>query len=265
MRLLHSTTKELKDFVEGSTPPFAILSHTWGADEVSLQELKALTTFQDDASSHPLRSTEGYRKIDGCCALARSNGLEWVWIDTCCIDKTSSSELSEAINSIFRWYKESSVCYVYLSDVALPEQVQLPESSFRRSRWFTRGWTLQELVAPKVVNFYGSSWEFIETRSSLRDLLHEITGIPAAVFISKSLHDVSIAQRMSWAAKRQTTKVEDWAYSLLGLCDVTMPLLYGEGEKAFQRLQEEIIKQSNDQSIFAWGFGSWVCQLAWSY
>ncbi len=255
MRLLNTTTKIVEEVREDFMPPYAILSHTWGDEEVTLQDLQALHSHQDRTSPHPVQSRNGYLKIDGCCTMARNNGFEWVWIDTCCIDKTSSSELSEAINTMFRWYKEAVVCYVYLSDVLLFEDGYAPESQFRQSRWFTRGWTLQELVAPKEVKFYDALWEVIGNRSKLRYLIQEITEIPASFFTNQSVYDASIAQRMSWAANRQTTRKEDLAYCLIGLFDVNMPLLYGEGDKAFRRLQEEIIKQSNDQSIFAWGFG----------
>jgi len=255
MRLLNTTTKIVEEVREDFMPPYAILSHTWGDEEVTLQDLQALRSHQDRTSPHPVQSRNGYLKIDGCCTLARNNGFEWVWIDTCCIDKTSSSELSEAINTMFRWYKEAVVCYVYLSDVFLFEDGYASESQFRQSRWFTRGWTLQELVAPKEVEFYDALWEVIGNRSTLRYLIQEIAEIPVSFFTNQSVYDASIAQRMSWAANRQTTRKEDLAYCLMGLFDVNMPLLYGEGDKAFRRLQEEIIKQSNDQSIFAWGFG----------
>ncbi|KAK6068065.1 het domain protein [Seiridium cupressi] len=226
MRLLNTDTKELHEFQGGFTPPYVIF----------------------------LTYAPGYRKINGCCALARNNSFEWVWIDTCCIDKTSSAELSEAINSMYRWYKEASVCYVYLADVSLPGDCHAENSDFRMSQWFTRGWTLQELVAPKLAEFYDVSWSFIDERSQLRHLIQEITGVPAEFFTGESICDASVAQRMSWAAGRKTTRVEHMAYCLLGLFDVNIPLLYGEGKNAFRRLQEEIIRQSNDETIFAWGF-----------
>lgn len=175
---------------------------------------------------------------------------------SCCIDKTSTAELSEAINSMFRWYGKAAVCYAYLSDVK--DATQLAES-----RWFTRGWTLQELVAPRTVWFFNSSWRYFGSKRDLRREIQEITSIDETVltglvFVDGLLEDgvlgdVSIARRMSWAAKRQTTRLEDRAYSLLGIFDVNMPLLYGEGEKAFTRLQEAIMKNSDDQSLFAWG------------
>ncbi|KAH7374079.1 heterokaryon incompatibility protein-domain-containing protein [Cadophora sp. MPI-SDFR-AT-0126] len=255
MRLLSTKEKRL-EFPE-PTPPYAILSHTWGSDEVTLQDLQTLSACGDQSSK------AAYRKIQACCDQAICDGYDWVWIDTCCIDKTSSAELSETINSMFRWYKESKVCYVYLEDVSSERELQdgpnAPDTDtkheFRTSKWFTRGWTLQELLAPDEVRFFSKSWSLIGDRSSLRHLVNQITGIPPDFLMQRRLSKASIAQRMSWAANRKTSREEDIAYCLLGIFDVNMPLLYGEGsEKAFRRLQEEIIKQSDDQTIFAWGF-----------
>lgn len=175
------------------------------------------------------------------------------WMDTCCIDKSSSAELSEAINSMFAWYQQADVCLVYLHDVDSSLDPSTPGSvrnSLRSSDWFNRGWTLQELVAPSVVYFHGSDWRSIGSRTSLKAVLSEITSIDVDLFSHGRLSRYSIAQKMSWAAKRETTRVEDEAYCLMGLFDINMPLLYGEGRKAFRRLQEEIIRRSDDQSIF---------------
>ncbi|KDR68887.1 hypothetical protein GALMADRAFT_39905, partial [Galerina marginata CBS 339.88] len=243
MRLLNVNTLSVEEFLnEDNCPDYAILSHTWGDGEVSFQQL------QTDAA----KSMGGYTKIENCCAQAKQGGFEYVWIDTCCIDKTSSAELSEAINSMYRWYQKARICYVFLSDVPSDEDPSAEGSKFSLSRWFTRGWTLQELLAPLLVVFYSSDWVEIGTRSSLREEISKITRIPCEVLMSKPLSEISIAQRMSWAAMRQTTKIEDAAYSLLGIFDVNMPTLYGEGWKAFIRLQLEIIKNSEDESLFAW-------------
>lgn len=198
----------------------------------------------------------GWSKIKGCCEQAANDGWRYVWVDSCCIDKTSSSELSEAINSMYQWYEKSQMCYVYLSDVtAVPtgrngDTHHRKNSAFRRSKWFTRGWTLQELIAPKTVIFYNRSWREIGTRRCLETLISDITGIRSEHFLDP--RDASVAQRMSWASRRETTRVEDHAYSLLGLFNVSMPPLYGEGWKAFRRLQLEILANSDDESIFAW-------------
>ena len=167
-------------------------------------------------------------------------------MQSCCIDKTSTAELSEAINSMFRWYQNAKVCYAYLADVANKDE-------FSSSRWFSRGWTLQELIAPKVVRFYSSDWTLLGLKSELCHLLQEITEIDAFVLETGLFSQVCIAKRMSWASRRETTRIEDRAYSLMGIFDVNMPLIYGEGPKAFTRLQHEILRVSADQSLFAWG------------
>jgi hypothetical protein len=189
------------------------------------------------------------------------HGFNYVWIDTCCIDKSSSAELQEAVNSMFKWYLHSSICLVYLEDVPTKRDEstdsEIEKASIIKSRWFTRGWTLQELVAPGNIIFYSKYWENIGTRASLATLISKKTKIDENVLISSSpqfnILGRSVANRMSWAAFRETTRPEDIAYSLLGIFDVNMPLLYGEGEeRAFLRLQEEILKNSDDQSLLAW-------------
>ncbi|KAM5347616.1 hypothetical protein ACJ41O_007440 [Fusarium nematophilum] len=248
MRLLNAKTITLEVFNETNTPPYAILSHTWGSDEVTFQEIEAY-------SPRPT-SKAGYQKIVKSCHQALRDGFSHIWVDTCCIDKTSSAELSEAINSMFRWYEDASTCYAYLSDV--PNKYQAITSS----RWFTRGWTLQELIAPSRLVFFASDWQPINARGRLSKLISEATGIDGSFLrdgrgkVGPLLRSASIAQRMSWAAGRQTTRAEDLAYCLLGIFDISMPLLYGEGNKAFIRLQEEIIRHTDDQSIFAWNFPS---------
>lgn len=214
---------------------YAILSHTWGSDEVTLQDI-------NDPSG---KSRTGYKKIEDCCSMARKMEYQYVWIDTCCIDKTSSAELSEAINSMFLWYQEASVCYAYLFDV--------PGTPFEKSKWFTRGWTLQELIAPQNVIFFDENWRELGDKKSLGSRISECTRIPESVLSGeKGIDMFSTAQRMSWAAKRKTSRIEDRAYCLMGLFGVNMPLIYGEREAAYIRLQEEILQISEDQSLFAW-------------
>lgn len=172
----------------------------------------------------------------------------------CCIDKTSSAELSEAINSMFSWYQNAAVCYAYLSDVPKSTDVSAAESSFSKSRWFTRGWTLQELIAPCNLVFFSMDWHTLGTKIELSSRISSITGIERKFLSGKSLELASAAKIMSWAALRKTSRVEDIAYCLLGLFDINMPLIYGEGKKAFRRLQEEIMtSRSEDHSLFAWG------------
>jgi hypothetical protein len=174
-----------------------------------------------------------------------------VWIDTCCINKSSGAELSESINSMYLWYKRASICYAYLSDVSLQPRDYL--GSFRQSKWFTRGWTLQEIIAPCSVEFYSKDWIAFGTRLSLQKHISEVTGIDVAILRGESYARYSVAQKMSWAAKRKTTKPEDIAYCLMGIFSVSMPLLYGEGEsEAFYCLQREIMNRTEDHTLFTW-------------
>ncbi|OBT94247.1 hypothetical protein VE01_07792 [Pseudogymnoascus verrucosus] len=212
-----------------------------------------MVSFQDMQNLALASNMKGFGKIRKSCEQAVRDGYSYVWVDTCCINKESSAELSEAINSMFRWYKASAVCYVFLSDVhtiTLSGGTMMPEIG--SSRWFTRGWTLQELVAPQHVVFYSQQWEFLGTKQTLSKLLSSQTHIDEAILNGESPSNRTIAQRMSWASHRVTTRVEDTAYCLLGIFDVYMPMLYGEGKRAFLRLQEEIIKRSDDYTIFAW-------------
>lgn len=244
MRLLNTSSINLEEFIGENVPDYVILSHTWGDDEVTFQDLLE--------NSHDLHEKGGYKKIQSCCNQAIADGFEYAWVDTCCIDKTSSSELSEAINSMFRWYRNAQICYAYLNDVPDDEDHQSEDSAFRRSRWFTRGWTLQEMLAPLSVTFFGRGWVDIGTKASLREAISDVTDIETQILSMNYTGEISVAQRMSWASKRETTRVEDLAYCLMGLFGINMSLLYGEGENAFVRLQLEIIKSSDDQSIFAW-------------
>jgi hypothetical protein len=238
MRLLEAKDGggySLTEFVGHGIPPYAILSHTWGSDddEVTIQNLKNGTA----------STKAGYRKIQFCSDQATKHGLRFCWIDTCCIDKTSSSELSEAINSMYAWYQKASRCYVYLSDVSSHGDMQT--KVLHESRWFKRGWTLQELIAPASVEFFSVEGYRIGDKLSMVQQLHNITQIcTGALQGSSALHSLSIEERMSWIGKRETKREEDLAYSLLGIFDVYMPLLYGKGRKrVFSRLKKEIQAQ----------------------
>jgi hypothetical protein len=254
MRLLNVHTRQLEEFFGDAIPHYAILSHTWGKEEVTLQDL----------SKEGHRQKQGYTKIEGCCQQAIKDELSWVWVDTCCIDKTSSAELSEAINSMFRWYENSDVCYAYLQDVPSGTDIYEQDSPFAKSRWFTRGWTLQELLAPRLIQFYDTNWMLISHKNpdhlhradalNWFTLLENVTSIDRQTFQDRwYIRSVSAAYKFSWMAGRSTTRVEDEAYCLLGLLDINMPLLYGEGDKAFIRLQEAILRNSEDVSLLAWG------------
>ncbi|ERF70325.1 hypothetical protein EPUS_09369 [Endocarpon pusillum Z07020] len=243
MRLLQvGRYNELVLTKDVTTPPgpYAILSHTWGADEEEV-------TF-DDMENKTGAGKTGYVKLWFCANQARKDRLEYFWVDTCCINKQSSAELSEAINSMYNWYHGAKRCYVYLNDVVGTTW----KKSISKSRWFKRGWTLQELLAPRRVIFYDRLWRRLGSKSALAGRIASITRIPATALTSRNLTEYSVAQKMSWSARRVTTRAEDGAYCLLGLFGVNMPLLYGEGQRAFFRLQEEIVKYNDDHSIFAW-------------
>jgi hypothetical protein len=244
MRLINTTTQTLDEFESAETPPYAILSHTWTNGEI---------TYQDLANERKAGKEAGYAKLDNGCKVAAAAGFDYLWLDTCCIDKTNNVELSEAINSMFQWYKNAGICFAYLADV--PASADLPgaDSPFSRSKWFTRGWTLQELLAPSHVTFLANDWTSIGCKTTFVSLISEMTGIPTDFLLGEDLEHASVAMRLSWASCRKTTKPEDIAYCLLGIFDIQMPLLYGEREAgAFRRLQQEIMKTSDDQSIFAW-------------
>lgn len=247
IRLLSTETCRLAPPRVKEIPDYAILSHRWGPAEQEIQFKQINQESHDN-----LKDKDGYKKIEQCCNRAKEVGLQYVWVDTCCIDKSSPGELSEALVSMFHWYRDAQVCYAYLADVPVGDDTFAPNSMFRQSAWFQRGWTLQELVAPLQVVFLNNNWEEIGTKSSLQEAVTQITGIPAQVILLNHAGEISVAERMSWAANRSTARVEDQAYSLMGLFNVSMPMLYGEGEKAFERLQREILKVSDDQSLFAW-------------
>ncbi|GAB1310460.1 Heterokaryon incompatibility domain-containing protein [Madurella fahalii] len=247
MRLLNIDTFKLEEFFYADPPPYAILSHTWGNDSEEVSYRDVLDGMLGSTSSRPF-------KVAGCCKRAKEDGYRYVWIDTCCIDKTNSVELQEAINSMFRWYRDAAICYAFLSDVPPGDRHQVPGSAFFSSRWFQRGWTLQELLAPLKFRFYDADWQCIGTKGDLCDAIEEITGIPPSFLLGiVELHQASVAQRMSWAARRVTKRQEDIAYCLIGIFGVSMPMIYGEGGKAFHRLQEQIMKDIGDMSILAWG------------
>ncbi|KAI1284515.1 heterokaryon incompatibility protein-domain-containing protein [Xylaria sp. FL0933] len=238
MRLLNVKTRQLQDFFGEGVPDYAILSHTWGEEEVTFQDLQY--------PSH--KKKRGYTKIHQTCLLAAIDRLKWIWIDACCIDKSSSAELSEAINSMFDWYQRAAVCYVYLGDVPPSKPGEDIEKAFSRARWLTRGWTLQEFLAASPIRLFDSAWQKIEP-----------SNFPIRYMVSRIDKDTwkttDVPTRLSWAASRQTSRQEDMAYCLLGLLGINMPLLYGEGSSAFPRLLEELIKKSNSHGLLASWYG----------
>ncbi|KAI6110433.1 hypothetical protein EDD16DRAFT_1240487 [Pisolithus croceorrhizus] len=256
----------LKQF-DDEANKYAIVSHRWGIrTEVNFDGITRLMEM-NEKDRDKVRDRDGYRKIIKSCEKAEEDGHRWLWIDTCCIDKRNSVELSEAICSMYRWYSNSQTCYVYLNNV--DESVFPTEQDFSKFRtsngwpeWFSRGWTLQELIAPTELEFFNKSWVSIGTKQDLTSTLEDITRIPVKVLgggrMSASRPRRNFAQMMSWAADRKTTRVEDRAYSLMGLFGVNMPMMYGEGPKAFQRLQLEILRVASDHTILAWNpKGTW--------
>ncbi|KFG79231.1 putative ankyrin repeat-containing protein [Metarhizium anisopliae] len=292
MRLLNAHTLLLETFngPEESIPPYAILSHTWDSIEITYDDL--CTT-----STELLQGLPEFQKVTESCHQAALDGFAYVWIDACYIDKSSSAELSEAINSMFKWYQQSSTCYVYLKDFEVPGGRALPiqrhtqvtmlvgNNDFCSSRWFDRGWTLQELIAPRRVVFFDKNWVGFGSRDeALSSAICDRTRILPQVFTSRHcmcssvssadalppirngkckgcnakdnlpdiLGSLNAAIIMNLAARRSTTRVEDMSYSLIGLFNVNLPLLYGEGGKAFMRLQSAILARNNDHSLLLW-------------
>jgi hypothetical protein len=232
-----------KDFIgEEEIPPYAILSHTW-------QEGQEVTF--DDLRNNNGKNKAGYEKIRFCAQQAERNSLRYFWVDTCCINKADHVELQDAINSMFRWYQNARRCYVYLSDVSSAEQEpssQLTwELAFRASRWFTRGWTLQELLAPLTVEFFSQEGRPLGDKRTLEQQIHETTGITIPALRGIHLREIDVEERLSWINGRQTTRPEDKAYSLLGIFGIFMSLIYGEGEEnAFKRLRRKVDKSTRD-------------------
>ncbi len=242
MRLLQLDNNggfSLTRFARDRIPPYAILSHTWGQgkdDEVTFKDITNGTG----------TNKRGFEKLRFCGNQAKHDDLHYFWVDTCCIDKSNNNELTTAINSMFKWYRGAARCYVYLSDVSVYTQDGRLrhldwESAFRNSKWFTRGWTLQELLAPRVVEFYSRDHIRLGDKSSLDQTISRVTKIDADALLGRRLDQFSIEERLSWGEDRSTTEEEDKACCMLGLLDVYMPLIYGEGyTNAMNRLLREI-------------------------
>jgi NACHT domain/Heterokaryon incompatibility protein (HET) len=227
-------------FLDNAVPRYAILSHRWDEDG---QEV----TFEDMFEGSG-QGKAGYEKIKFCGKQAAIDGLEYIWVDSCCIKKLSDSELSESLNSMFRWYRRAQKCYVYLSDVPTTKRKRgddiTPntwEQAFRKSQWFTRGWTLQELLAPRSVEFFTRDGKRLGDKQSLEQHIHQITGIPISALQGSALSQFDTEQKFDWAKNRQITREEDWAYSLLGIFEISMSVIYGEGKtNAVRRLKQTI-------------------------
>ena len=228
---------KILEFQDDEGIEYAMLSHRWIDPTEAMYEEMVCLVKMNRQEQDEIRGRLGYKKILDTCEQAKKDGYEWAWIDTCCIDKRSSAELSEAINSMYRWYANSKVCYAYLHDVHDPF---FPASEHKNYpfvgwlEWFSRGWTLQEMIAPRDVQFFNTNWQPIGDKKKLAPTLTRITRVPGHILKEGLLGNrPCIAQIMSWAGRRMTTRVEDKAYSLMGLVDVNMPMLYGEGKKRF--------------------------------
>lgn len=234
------------EFLPPTNPPrYAILSHRWGDAEVTFEDLK----------TGAVRTKAGYGKLEFCAEQATNDGIDYFWLDTCCINKANFTELSEAINSMSKWYEHATKCYVYMHDVSVTDQIQFANqenewiAAFRSSVWFTRGWTLQELIMPSSVEFFSVEGKRIGDKKSLEHDVVQVTGLPVDVLRGLPLARFGVEERLKWAARRVTTREEDKAYCLLGLLNVQMPLIYGEGqENAMNRLKREVDVRNGSNS-----------------
>jgi hypothetical protein len=234
--------------LDNEIPRYAILSHTWGDENAEV-------TFQDMVAGSG-RHKAGFKKIKFCGEQAARDGLRYFWVDSCCIDKYSYTEVAVTINSMFQLYQNAVKCYVYLMDVpsspcdGYDNVSQQPyETAFRASRWFKRGWTLQELLAPPSLEFFSREGDRLGDRSSLEQQVHEVTGINILALRGTSLSQFSIQERLSWTHDRKTKREEDFAYCLLGIFGVGMPLTYGEGRSsALKRLMKTINRSCSNES-----------------
>ena len=248
MWLINTETLRREEFTYGNHPSYAILSHTWvHGEEISFRIFQTLegNTLNQEAKTPS--------KIIQAAKEALRQGLHYIWIDTCCIDKTSSAELTEAINSQWEWYNASTVCYVYLDDLDTKPDRSTENSILGHCRWFGRGWTLLELLAPRKCIFFDMHWRSIGERDELYRTLSDITSIDESYLRGNaSIMSAPISMRMMWMSQRKTTRHEDMAYCMLGLFGINMPLVYGEGDRAYLRLQWEILKETRDEDVFNW-------------
>ncbi|SMR56661.1 unnamed protein product [Zymoseptoria tritici ST99CH_1E4] len=262
MRLLNVSSFVFTEFHD-HIPPYIAASHRWTTDECTYKDIRKWRNLQ----------TTGYKKVKSFCEaveqtsettrateMLKQQNCDWLWIDTACINKTSSAELSESLNSMFQWYANAQACYAFLHDVGSLVEYETAIHDFLKSEWFRRGWTLQELLAPRIVVFFTRSWEVLGHKCSLEvcdkrcdgvgprlnTMIEKVTRIPAEVLRSYATHGCKygVEARNAWAADRITTRPEDRAYCLLGLLQVHMVPIYGEGEGAWDRLEEAIEKKA---------------------
>ena len=280
IRLLDTYTGQFEE-KDPKRTKYAIFSHTWDHKQGE-QKYAELRKIQQRYPTLP-RPMEQWReaqqvpgsiwddpklshKIRKACELARNEGYHHIWIDFCCIDKTNSTELARAIRSMYAWYAGAGICYVHLADVfftkSLEDSRKATPPDFRKARWFTRAWTLQELIAPRQVHFVSKGWKLLGTKDSLLQRVVDITSIHRdALLHRKPLNEFSVAQRLSWAVGRKATQPQDRTYSLVGIFNIDIPAGHDNPELAFQQLQVAIMKSIPDQSLFAWKriyFEPWI-------
>ncbi|KAK7461859.1 hypothetical protein VKT23_008289 [Stygiomarasmius scandens] len=254
-RLINTYTYELVDFAnEKSVPEYAIISHRWReGEEVGFAEFTTRALDKNKPNACP----SGYTKIMKACEQARRDEISWIWIDTSCIDQDNHEDVARSIKSMYAYYRNARVCYAWLHDVSasltpsttwnVVEGINSGglKAEVEESEWFSRGWTLQELLAPKEVIFFDRNWEEVGRRSVLTDVISLRTGIPEPVLEGiVPLQDVDMVKKLCWSVNRQTSKPEDQAYCLLGILGVSMEPCYGEGvQKAFDRLTKVLIEK----------------------
>ncbi|KAF9474805.1 hypothetical protein BDN70DRAFT_769036, partial [Pholiota conissans] len=229
---------------------YAILSHKW------LRGTPGEITYDLWMKGSLDPKSAGYKKLAGFCRTAwKEYGLALVWMDTICINKDSSSELDESIRSMYAWYERADICIVYLSETHTTTHI--PDDT-----WFTRGWTLQELIAPKKLKFYSAEWNRLaqDNNDDKKDPIILSFIEHATMLSSEELAgrlNVPLSRKMQWAASREVTREEDIAYSLMGIFDVSISIAYGEGvSRAFLRLLEEIMKNHiGAKDLFNWAGG----------
>ncbi|KAF2229657.1 hypothetical protein EV356DRAFT_510315 [Viridothelium virens] len=263
MRLLNVHSLQVEDFTKRPAPQYVILSHRWVDNEPKFQDFEEMHSLQAtttntqrlaalrNCNNGNFGANDGFAKVAWACKMVRErqHGVQYLWADTCCINKNNledPKETSRAINSMFDWYHNAVECYAYLGDTS-------GKNAMRNSVWFKRGWTLQELLAPSRLQFFDQRWTDLGTRSDNIDAIWEATSIDQKYLNGdEQFRSACIATKMSWAANRTTALADDRAYCMLGLFGVHIEAPYGEGMKAFLRLQEELVNRTNDESIFAW-------------
>lgn len=244
MRFLHTKTFVLHDFT-GPPSSYAVFFHAHGSDDIG---------FEDFSKPQMLLCKDGFHRLWQACSRARNHGSEWLWSDAVCIDRGSSTALTEAFNSLARIYQHCIFSIIYLEDLPCSDCVGGGlEKRLAKCAWLRNVWVLPQLIFPKHSFIYDRDWAEIGTKASLARQLSLVTSIEQSVLINPAaLGEYSVAKRMSWASHLEASRPEDRSFALLGILGVHMPIVYGEGQKAFIRLQEEILRDTNDYSLFAW-------------